>query len=453
MDGGELFSADVRCVWLGTFWSRSLLQKTRRASSRLNHESDDLCLTEELKPAFEEACRGAAYKRLPSNDCYIVGALALRPRERYQQKTSGNLGNAVRVQLSHWTVLAGRPLDNSALIFDVAEALELRTPAVWNTISGRKGGSFFTTLEDGQEARFRRELPAQHHPAFDSGCDQCDRVLRLPLPYAIMFMRKQWFTVAVPDLACKWNYDPYGTESGRKFVSGLVGAGRKYERAWPALRKFGPRPKDLPDAAGAGDCRGHGASLSKQGLDVVHDSKKVWDLADCLVSLGSGRGDCVDPSTWQDFVAGLWFQHCESLLLSARRHAYVAGEPSLAFRIGHLVETMLFAMFLSNDSNVGEALKMAACLLLPQSLATAWIDRISADPKKFLPSAAIMSQRRAALDIGFARLQQEWIKDKLLQGCCIFAMTDSSPQGGRDYEITVLDIVAAADARHYHARG
>ena len=221
MDGGESFSADVRCVWLGTLWSRSLLQKTRRASSRPHHASDDLCLTDELKPAFEEACRGAAYNRLPSNEFYIVGALALRPRERYQHSTSGSLGDAVRLQLSHWTVLAGRPLENSALIFDVVEALELRTPAVWNTISGRKGGSFFTTLEDGQEAKFRRELPAQHHPAFVSGCSGCHRVLRLPLPYAIMFMRKKWFTVAVPDLVSGTTTLTALTVAGNSCLAGL----------------------------------------------------------------------------------------------------------------------------------------------------------------------------------------------------------------------------------------
>ena len=173
---------------------------------------------------------------------------------------------------------------------------------------------------------------------------------------------------------------------------------------------------------------------------MVNNTDKVWDLADCLASLGHGAHE-VEEQTWQDFVSGLRFQHAESLLLAAKRHAYVAAEPSLAFRIGHLVETMLFATSLSNDAQLGQALQMAACLLLPETLAQVWIERLSQDPTTNFPSAAIISQRRAALDIGFALLQQGWIKQALEEGACCFAMTDSSLKGGRDYEITVLDMV------------
>ena len=68
------------------------------------------------------------------------------------------------------------------------------------------------------------------------------------------------------------------------------------------------------------------------------------------------------------------------------------------------------------------------------------------DPGKYIPSKAIISQRRAALDMGYTCLQQAWVKEQLQQGAFFYALTDSSPQGGRDYEVTVLDVVLPQDA-------
>ena len=154
-------SEDVRCVWLATLWSRTLLQKTRRASSKNCHTGGDLCLTDELRPAYEEACRlgnELTERTLPSNDNFILGALALKPLERYKHASAGNLGAALRQQISHWTVLAGRPLDKFALLFSVEETMELSRPMVWSTIAGRRGGAFVTVLEDGQQGRMRVQI-------------------------------------------------------------------------------------------------------------------------------------------------------------------------------------------------------------------------------------------------------------------------------------------------------
>ena len=103
-------------------------------------------------------------------------------------------------------------------------------------------------------------------------------------------------------------------------------------------------------------------------------------------------------------------------------------------------------MALNSDGELAHALKLAACLLLPEKLAGAWIERLTADDRLYLPSKAIISQRRAALDMGFALLQQSKVQASLLKGVFIYALTDSSPQGGRDYEVTVLDFV-----EHQHA--
>ena len=305
-------------------------------------------------------------------------------------------------------------------------------PVVWNTISGRRGGCFVAPLESGQEERLRRQLPEDLHAMFRYPFSQ---VLRLPFPYATMFLTKRWKQMVVPDLPCAWNADPHSIQ--QKFSSGLVGAGHKWQRYWPALNRFGARARlaaaEAPEQAG-------------KPVDMVHGDKDVWALADCLAALGHG-GE-VDSEQWKDFLAGLRFQHAESVLLAARRHVYIArGAPSFAFRVGHLVEVMLCSMFLKSDQSLGQALMTAASLLLPRALADAWIQKLSDDPDLYMPSPAILSQRRAALDMGFALFQQAQIKQALQSGAFLYAMTDSSPQGGRDYEITVLDMILASDAR------
>ena len=426
--------SDVRCLWLGTMWSRALLSTTRSASSASDKDVVDLSLTQDLQPAFAEALQRAHCQAVPSTECYILGAVAVRPRERFSYRNSGHLGAAIATQISHWTTLAGRPLDLFALIFEVVDAVMFAEPVCWNTISGRRGGCFVAPLESGQEERLRRALPADHSHLFRYPFSQ---VLRLPFPYVTLLLTKLWSHMVVPDLPCAWNADPYDVQKGRKFSSGLVGAGHKWQRCWPALSCFGKRPK-LREA--------EQPAAAPRFVDMVHGEKDIWDLADCLASLGNGAA--IEEGQWQDFLAGLRYQHAESVLLASRRHNYVArGEPSFAFRVGHLVEVMLCSMFLKSDHSLGQALMTAACLLLPKALAESWMEKLAQDPDLYLPSPAVLSQRRAALDMGFALFQQVQIRNALESGAFLYAMTDSSPQGGRDYEITVLDMILGSDAR------
>ena len=427
---------DARCFWVATFASRSLLATTRKSTGSAK-ELHDMCLTDELRDLFGRAATRSNFRDLAPSECHMLGAVAIAPRQRYSHQSSDALGDEVRHQISHWTILAGRPLHGFALLFEVRAATLLEEPQVWFTFSGRRGGSFFTELEAGQEQRLRTVLPQDSHPVFRY---PFLGVLRIPHPYAMFFLKGFWKTVVVPDLATAWNHDAYGVSKGRKFVAGLVGAQRKRQQSWPAIRRFGDRPA-LADADAARE-----VGSAKQ-VDVIHDCGKLWGLADCVAALGQGLVSEIDPQVWKDFVEGFRYQHAEGLLLASQRHAYVAGgRESFSFQIGHLVETMLCSMSLSNDDDLAQALQLAACLLLPEKLAQSWITRLREDCRKYMPSKAIISQRRAALDMGYACLQQEWVKQRLEQQAFFYALTDSSPQGGRDYEVTVLDVVRAQDA-------
>ncbi|CAE7693218.1 unnamed protein product [Symbiodinium sp. CCMP2592] len=402
-----VMQGDVRCVFVATVASQSFLTSNRHGMkySRKQEQDRDICLTEALVPAFRDAVRDTPFETLSPADCHILGAVALRPRERVVFRDATLIGPEAEHQLSHWTALAGRPLDGFALLFDVSESMLLQQPQEWFTIAGRRGGCFFTELESGQQERLRSVWPEECHPVFSYPFTQ---VLRLPYPYAMLILAKQWSVVVVPDLPVAWNHDSYGMTKGRKFVSGLVGGQRKRIEQWPALRVFGKRPA-LEEAVSA-----QAAGAAKQ-IDCIHDPVKLWGLADCVAALGQGADDFVDPTVWKDFVEGMRYQHAESLLLASKRHAYVAvANHGFAFNIGFLVESMLCAMTLNSDGELAHAMKLAACLLLPEKLAAAWIDRLTADDRLYLPSKAIISQRRAALDMGFALLQQAKVQASLL---------------------------------------
>ena len=352
------FTEDTRRVWIGTFCSRTLLQKTRRVGTGQDLDSD-LAETEELAPLFRAAARKASFDflQVPANVCHILGAVAIEPRERFSHRESGSLGEEARHQLTHFTRLAGRPLHGFALLFDVLDAVVLQKPVAWRTLAGRRGGSFFTQLESGQEARLRAELPpGDGHTAFTHPFQD---VLRLPAPFAMLLLQRTWRVAVVPDLAVPWNHDAYGVFKGRKFLSGLTGGSRKRQTQWPALRRrFGKRPR-LEETEAVQE-----AAASKQ-VDNIHDDAKLWGLADCV-------------SNFQDFSSVFWTR-------------VQAGE-FLAAMPFHAIDPM-----------IGTSLSFGPCLLL--MMLYAFLDMYS------LYSSVVLSGGRP---VSF-----EWLAGTMLNDACL----------------------------------
>ena len=75
------------------------------------------------------------------------------------------------------------------------------------------------------------------------------------------------------------------------------------------------------------------------------------------------------------------------------------------------------------------------------------------DEKKFyIPGKSYVSKLRGALDAGYMCCFHDKLKASLKDGCVIFPMIDSSPQGGRNNELGYTSIVKKSDcANLFHS--
>ena len=64
------------------------------------------------------------------------------------------------------------------------------------------------------------------------------------------------------------------------------------------------------------------------------------------------------------------------------------------------------------------------------------------DARKFYaPSKGYVSKLRGAVDSGYMYTMNAVLKGYLKDGCAIYPMIDSSPQGGRNNELSITSIV------------
>ena len=115
-------------------------------------------------------------------------------------------------------------------------------------------------------------------------------------------------------------------------------------------------------------------------------------------------------------------------------------------RRGHnvsaLVNSFMAAHLLKND---GELLNMCcwcARLVLPK-LAAADVEQRLRGKNQVVPSASTIRRTRSKMDVAWMLHMRDVIASffKNDGGCVVFVMADKSPQGGREYEMTVFDFI------------
>jgi hypothetical protein len=118
-----------------------------------------------------------------------------------------------------------------------------------------------------------------------------------------------------------------------------------------------------------------------------------------------------------------------------------------------LIHSFCACGFLKNDDRFRDACGWMLRACLPKEIAE-HMTRVLASkdgPKLRLPSGATLSRMRGRLDVAWM-LTMRSILHTMMQdgGLVMYPMIDSSPQAGRDYEMMVLNIVAAKHLTSLH---
>ena len=123
-----------------------------------------------------------------------------------------------------------------------------------------------------------------------------------------------------------------------------------------------------------------------------------------------------------------------ALLRGGRKH----------FNVLYLVKAFWLSTLLHADRDLTKILIWAArCLLTPG--AAAHVERRLRSNPDHVPSASVLSKRRLSIDTAVILLTRESILQLVAGGATCHMMIDSSPQGGRDYELALLSFILPED--------
>ena len=107
----------------------------------------------------------------------------------------------------------------------------------------------------------------------------------------------------------------------------------------------------------------------------------------------------------------------------------------LIYKASFLIQTLIMRAMLANDAALREVIAMACKMVLPATIQGQVLSVIE-NPHDFpLPHQSTVSRWRVCLDAAFMMYCRQHYPPS---GFIRYAMVDSSPQGGRDYELIVV---------------
>ena len=127
-----------------------------------------------------------------------------------------------------------------------------------------------------------------------------------------------------------------------------------------------------------------------------------------------------------------------------------------AYGVTTLINAFMAAHLLKNDSQLKTMCHWCARLVLPPMEADAVVKMLE-EKKDAVPSASTIRRARNKIDVAFMLHMRDVIASYFRneegipqEGCAVYMMADKSPQGGREYEMVVLDFIARMRLKWLH---
>ena len=284
-----------------------------------------------------------------------------------------------------------------------------------------------TDMEEGQPER----LFTENRDGLLSICPN-DRLpaalLRLPYTFAQQVVKGECAKFLLPDFnslvtttkfawCCNWARLGLSAEAlpspRRDFLAGHVDIETQQDASFelPLLQSVAKHLRSL------------GNNLLEQGPE--HHQVALQIHAD-LTSLQRVI-DELDPVTVQSTIRRV----------SAGLRLQGSTQKTVAYRAAFIIQVLLQCDLLKSDGSLKDSLKQALRIVLPKSLQPMFLDLVE---QHINPSASSISRWRLLLDASLmlhirAERRKEWADGRR---SVRWLMIDSSPQGGRDYELVVM---------------
>ena len=416
------------CVWLSSLPDakqglslkadpEAPLRYTKRATVVLNAAAADLQEMSELK-------RQGAW----SDDDLAAGAVVawaiVEPQficNHLQPLTSGQ-----KIQRKFWHSV-GPGDEHSVFFFKIVEIHVLARPVKIDEWACLQNHAFFSLLTDvafgALEAAWQEQSPAF--------CEQQVPVdvVRLPLCFAVMCSKKAWDSFAVCDMSLK--------AGGRKKTHGQ-GQGGWHLGLTPHLRQAFP---DVPWIADPEE-------IAKFSIQDPDNAEEFLDEIKNVV-MGLQQGEHVDLERLYFFLTA-FAGYMNELRGMLDFHRHGKRSKNQAFGLTYLIKCFLLSQSLRSASQLKTALHSAAGIILPKQASQIMQAALDTNSNS-VPSAAAISKARGRIDVSWMLVWRDRFKEMFDgAGAVIYLGTDSSPQGGRDYQIVVLDIVKKQDLAELH---
>ena len=429
----------VMLCWLGSLPSTGLTLPNPYSSStrdvkrlHLNHEAADL---KEIRAHLD------GQPEMTEQGDQVMALVEIEAGQAYSP--IGKLDSeCLHCQYKYWRQMAGGTIDGHCFFLTILSVVALTSPQPKQNVRRSKFRTFFVSLEDGESERLMACLLEQRVlPDRMSGLsleDAPDIMLRLPTPFARLASKAIWPSVAVIDFQDYHNLARWSVGWTRPRALQLVALRGQFE---PPM--FNPISRDELE--------------TKNIFEVETVATLGFLLRDAATSLiplvHHNPPEMKRALSYIHYVSSTLQNHEDeqSCFLYERTSLKSDGTLSTcgvqkAFNISFLINCFWASGLMKSDSNMMELLGHCVRICLPVRLANFCHKLLSGDEveerKLLLPSASTMSRVRGRLDVAFMLLFQDWLYEALLYTSLhLLVQVDASPQGGRDYEVIVLNII------------
>ena len=337
-----------------------------------------------------------------------------------------------RAQVNLYRDVASSATD-TMFVFSILQVWPLRAPVEvhqWVCMSSR---SFFTDLDQCTfEAVCGEWLADPPTPAICRSSLPTEAI-RLPQPFAVFSALGRWTSFVVCELS-----------------------GRDGRGGWRIGRTCRDRDgRKIPRFRGAAftGSRRRALDHNKVNQDLDFNSPDIAEqFADVIREVVVPVVDQLDDSLLarlHDYMTAFTCHASEMRGTLMMQSKCVDTGRNRSYDIYYLIRCFLLCDSLRSPHLLKRALYDASSLLLPKGAAKAVQYALDNDELR-LPASSTISRLRGRVDVAWMMVWRERIAKWLQDGLVIFPGTDSSPQGGRDYQVLVLDIACRANLPEIH---
>ena len=351
----------------------------------------------------------------PANALY--GWAIVQPALLCHNLTS--LSDSQKLQRQFWDALV--PSQEQLLYFsEILEMHLLDSPVQMSEWECVQTHAFFSLIDEQSFAKAEASWVSQH-PGFD-GNDLPVDIVRLPLPFAALCARGSWTTFAVCDMSLK--------RSRRGQGGWHLGMSVDFKQGFPSM-PWKIDPEEL-------------ANFSISKPDAAED------FLDEIRSVVRYLQDGEDPDLERlHFYMTAFAGYVQELRGLIDFHCHGKVSKNQAYGFIYLIRCFLLSQSLRSASQLKVALYNATVIVMPKQAASIMQAALDND-NSTVPSPSTISRARGRLDVAWMLVWRDRLKSWLSDGLVVYLGTDSSPQGGRDYQIVVLDFMLRKSLPEIH---